>query len=98
MATANAGVGAGTTIGSTPDYINLYLQSGIAEDTLLYGSIRRANWAENQLFVHPHGGAATSSFTDSETYSLGIGRKLSDSFLRLPLSGEPKGSSFRPRL
>ena len=95
LATANAGVGAGTTIGSTPDYINLYLQSGIAEDTLLYGSIRKANWAENQLFVHPHGGNATSSFTDSETYSLGIGRKLSDAFsASVTLSGEPKGSSF----
>ena len=94
LATANAGAGAGTTLGSTPDYINLYLQSGIAEDTLLYGSIRKANWAENQLFVHPHGGAATSSFTDSDTYSLGIGRKLSDSFsASVTLSGEPKGSS-----
>ena len=95
LATANAGAGSGTTTGSTPDYMNLYLQSGIAEDTLLYGSIRTANWAENQLFVHPHGGNATSSFTDSETFSLGIGRKLSDSFsASVTLSGEPKGSSF----
>jgi long-chain fatty acid transport protein len=95
LATANAGAGPGTTTGSTPDYINLYLQSGIAEDTLMFGSIRKANWAENQLYVYPHGGNPTSSFTDSETYSLGIGRKFSDNFSgSVTLSGEPKGSRF----
>ena len=84
----------GTTEGSTPDYINLYLQSGIAEDTLLYGSIRTANWSENQIFVYPHGGSATSSFTDSRTYSLGLGRKFTDNFSgSISLSGEPKGAS-----
>ena len=49
------------TKGSTPDYLNLYRQTGIAEDTLMFGSIRTANWAENQLYVHPHGGNPTSS-------------------------------------
>lgn len=95
LATANAGAGNGTTTGSTPDYLNLYVQSGIAKDTLMYGSVRTANWAENQLYVHPHGGNATSSFTDSETYSLGLGRKISDEFsASVTLSGEPAGSSF----
>ena len=95
LATANAGAGAGTTKGSTPDYLNLYLQTGIAEDTLMFGSIRTANWAENQLYVHPHGGNPTSSFTDSETYSLGIGRKFSDNFSgSVTFSGEPQGSKF----
>ena len=94
LATANAGAGAGTTKGSTPDYLNLYLQTGIAEDTLMFGSIRTANWAENQLYVHPHGGNPTS-FTDSETYSLGIGRKFSDNFSgSVTFSGEPQGQDF----
>ena len=93
LATANASAGAGTTTGSTPDYMNLYLQSGIAEDTLLYGSMRTANWSENQLTVHPHT-TATSSFTDSTTYSLGLGRKFTDNFSgSVSLSGEPKGAS-----
>ena len=80
LATTNAGIPDGTTLGSTPDYMNLYFQSGIAEDTLLYGSIRTANWSENQLYVYPHNNAATSSFTDSTTYSLGLGRKFTDNF------------------
>ena len=94
LATTNAGVPDGTTEGSTPDYMNLYFQSGIAEDTLLYGSMRTANWSENQLFVYPHNNAATSSFTDSTTYSLGLGRKFTDNFSgSVSLSGEPKGAS-----
>ena len=94
LATTNAGIPDGTTLGSTPDYMNLYFQSGIAEDTLLYGSIRTANWSENQLYVYPHNNAATSSFTDSSTYSLGLGRKFTDNFSgSVSLSGEPKGAS-----
>ena len=94
LATTNAGIPNGTTLGSTPDYMNLYFQSGIAEDTLLYGSMRTANWSENQLFVYPHNNAATSSFTDSTTYSLGLGRKFTDNFSgSVSLSGEPKGAS-----
>ena len=95
LATTNAsGIADGTTLGSTPDYMNLYFQSGIAEDTLLYGSMRTANWSENQLYVYPHNNAATSSFTDSSTYSLGLGRKFTDNFSgSVSLSGEPKGAS-----
>ncbi len=93
LATNNGTDGAGTTTGSTPDYMNLYFQSGIAEDTLFYGSMRTANWSENQLTVHPHT-TATSSFTDSTTYSLGLGRKFTDNFSgSVSLSGEPKGAS-----
>ena len=94
LATTNTGIPDGTTLGSTPDYLNLYFQSGIAEDTLLYGSVRTANWSENQLYVYPHNNAATSSFTDSSTYSLGLGRKFTDNFSgSVSLSGEPKGAS-----
>ena len=94
LATTNTGIPDGTTLGSTPDYMNLYFQSGIAEDTLLYGSMRTANWSENQLYVYPHNNAATSSFTDSTTYSLGLGRKFTDNFSgSVSLSGEPKGAS-----
>ena len=93
LATANASGTNGTTTGSTPDYMNLYFQSGIAEDTLLYGSMRTANWSENQLTVHPHT-TPTSSFTDSTTYSLGLGRKFTDNFSgSVNLSGEPKGAT-----
>ena len=84
----------GNTNASTPDFLNLYVQSGIAEDTLAFGSIRRANWSENQIYVYPHGGTATSSFDDSTTYNIGVGRKFSENFSgSISYSTEPEGSS-----
>jgi len=80
------------TKGSVPDYTTLNFQSGIANDTLLYGSVRKANWSANQLYVAPYSGA-TSSFKDSTTYSLGIGRKFSENWSgSLTYSTEKKGS------
>ena len=94
LATTNAGVGvAGNTTASTPDYMNLYVQSGIAEDTLAFGSIRKANWSENQIRVYPQP-TDTSSFSDSTTYNIGIGRKFSDSLSgSISYSTEPEGSA-----
>ena len=84
----------GKTTGSTPDYMTLNFQSGIAEGTLLFGSIRRADWSNHQLKVFPDPKAATSSFTNTTTYSLGIGRKVSDSLtIIVNYSTEPAGSS-----
>jgi long-subunit fatty acid transport protein len=42
----------GTIDASTPTYTNLYVQSGIAEDTLLFGSLRQADWGKKPGFVH----------------------------------------------
>ncbi len=67
------------TTGSIPDYQTINFQSGIAEDTLVFGSIRKADWSNHQIAVAPQTQAApTSSFSDSTTYSLGIGRRVSD--------------------
>jgi long-chain fatty acid transport protein len=69
-----------------PDYQTINFQTGIAADTLAFGSIRMADWKNHQLAVAPQTLAApTSSFTNSTTYSLGVGRKLSDD-LSLSLS------------
>lgn len=68
---------------SLPDRLTLNFQSGIAEDTLLYGSIHQAKWATAQITV-PTGLATTSvssSFTDTTDYSLGVARKMSDSLV-----------------
>ena len=73
------GAATANTTASVPDYRTLNFQSGIAEDTLLYGSIRQADWSNHQVAVAPQTQAApTSSFSDSTTYTLGIGRKISD--------------------
>jgi long-subunit fatty acid transport protein len=81
LATTGGLLGAATanTTASTPDYRTLNFQSGIAEDTLLYGSIRQADWSNHQVAIAPQTQAApTSSFSDTTTYTIGIGRKISD--------------------
>jgi long-chain fatty acid transport protein len=84
--TGGLNAGTGTTQGSLPDYQTINFQTGIAADTLAFGSIRMADWKNHQLAVAPQTLAApTSSFTNSTTYSLGVGRKVSDD-LSLSLS------------
>ena len=48
----------------------------MAEDTLVFGSIRRADWSNHQIAVAPQTQIApTSSFSDPTTYSIGLGRQ-----------------------
>jgi hypothetical protein len=77
---------------SFPETTTLNFQSGIAEDTLLYGAIHQGKWSTAQIIVpeNPNGinpatGAAdalvspiSSSFDDKIHYSIGVGRKVSD--------------------
>ena len=73
------GAATANTTASVPDYRTLNFQSGIAENTLLYGSIRQADWSNHQVAVAPQTQASpTSDFSDSTTYTVGIGRKISD--------------------
>jgi len=66
----------GTIDASTPDYINLYVQSGIAEDTLAYASARQASWKSSQVtFTHPEGnstalGGAAADADKGTAYTL----------------------------
>jgi len=90
--TGGLNAGTGTTQGSLPDYQTINFQTGIAADTLAFGSIRMADWKNHQLAVAPQTlagtgvfGGPTSSFSNSTTYSLGVGRKVSDD-LSLSLS------------
>ena len=81
LATTGGLLGAATanTTGSIPDYQTINFQSGVAEDTLIFGSIRKADWSNHQIAVAPQTQAApTSSFSDSTTYSIGLGRRISD--------------------
>ncbi|MEM9344116.1 MAG: outer membrane protein transport protein [Pseudomonadota bacterium] len=75
---------ASTTTVETPDSVNLEFQSGVAEDTLVFGSIRWVDWSEFTLdptawntFVT--GGRPLVSYGgDYVTYTLGVGRRLND--------------------
>ena len=83
----------GTATASIGDAMSLNFQTGIAEDTLLFGNIRRSSWKDNQVKVPtPAGLAQVSSFSDGDSYSLGIGRKISDD-LSVSISGFYDGSS-----
>ena len=94
-ATAKGGAAAtGTATASIGDAMSLNFQTGIAEDTLLFGNIRRSSWKDNQVKV-PFTGVGlqqVSSFSDGDSYSLGIGRKISDD-LSVSISGFYDGSA-----
>ena len=72
--------GASTTTVTTPQAVNLDFQSGIAENTLLFGSIR---WAEYSVVIVDPLGFPGDSLTDIEdgfSYTLGVGRQFTEDF------------------
>jgi len=74
--------GDGTTEITMPQSVNLDFQTGLSATTLLYGSVRWADWGGWQV-APPGFSAATGepllSFgSDAWTYRLGIGRQLTE--------------------
>ena len=67
---------------TVPQTITLNFQSGIAEDTLLFGSIHQADWDTAQINIPANNNAKEikTKFASRTAYSVGIGRKLTDSF------------------
>ncbi|SEQ15378.1 hypothetical protein SAMN05428995_10351 [Loktanella sp. DSM 29012] len=67
-----------------PDVFTLDFQSGVAADTLVFGSIRHAKWSDWE--VRPAGYQAitgdrvTGIDDDVTTYRLGVGRQINDQF------------------
>lgn len=83
----------------TPRSWTLEGQTGIAADTLLFGSIRWVKWSEfvvdNAVFPIPRGaGVPLVELEDTTTYTIGIGRKFTEnwsgsvSFLYEPSKGD----------
>jgi len=65
-----------------PETLIVDFQTGIAKDTLLFGSITHGKWSDAQI-VSDTGSAfskISTEFGDSTGYTLGIGRRLSDKF------------------
>jgi long-subunit fatty acid transport protein len=62
-----------------PESINLDFQTGIAADTLLFGSVRYVAWDGFSLDDSIEG-SILSYDDDVYTYNIGVGRRLSDSF------------------
>ncbi|UOA27440.1 outer membrane protein transport protein [Pseudosulfitobacter sp. DSM 107133] len=74
-----------TTQIETPQSVNLDFQTGIAQDTLLFGGIRWAEWSEFDIspanYATLTGGASLVSYADDVlTYTLGVGRRLNDNW------------------
>jgi long-subunit fatty acid transport protein len=69
----------------TPQSVNLAFQTGVAADTLVFGGVRWVDWNDFDLtpsqFQTRTGGASILSYQDDvTTYTLGVGRKLNDTW------------------
>lgn len=67
----------------TPRSWTLEGQTGIAEDTLLFGSIRWVNWSEFRVDPPIFYGLVNSGLVeleDSTTYTIGVGRRFTDAW------------------
>lgn len=90
---STAALGAGrtsTTNVNTPQSLNLEVQSGVAEGTLVFGSVRWVDWSAFDISPADYatvtgGGSLVSYDSDTITYSLGVGRRIND---KLSLSAQ----------
>ena len=64
-----------------PQSVNLDFQTGVAADTLLFGSVRWVEWTKTQInsFGYPDN-PIVGYDNDTFTYNLGVGRRFSDVF------------------
>lgn len=72
-----------TTNIDTPQSVNLEFQTGVAEDTLVFGSVRWVDWTGFNIRPADYatltmGGSLVAFASDTVTYSLGVGRRLND--------------------
>ncbi|PHQ70270.1 MAG: aromatic hydrocarbon degradation protein [Paracoccus sp.] len=75
--------GESTTTVNTPESWNLEFQTGVAPQTLVFGSVRWVNWSEFRVdpanFVAVTGGGLVE-LEDTTTYTLGVGRQFSENW------------------
>lgn len=63
-----------------PQSVNLEFQSGIAQDTLVFGSIRWQDWSEFDITPVALGAPLIDYESDYTTFNLGVGRRFSDAW------------------
>ena len=82
--TENISAAVTTTTTKTPRSVNLDFQTGVAAGTLVFGQIRWVDWTQMVLtpatFGAATGGASLINLEDTITYTLGVGRKFSDTW------------------
>lgn len=88
----------------TPQSVNLEFQSGVAKDTLVFGSIRWVDWSNFVIAPTVYstltgGGALVSYDNDTITYSLGVGRRLNENWsVAASVGYEKPGGGFSANL
>lgn len=94
-----------TTFETTiPQSVNLEFQTGVAADTLLFGSLRWVDWSEFDVtppaFAAATGGASLASLdSDYITYTVGLGRKFSEQWSGAVILGyEPASGDLQGNL
>lgn len=69
---------------TTPQSVNIDFQSGVAANTLVFGSVRWVDWTSFDfspvIYSAATGGPLISYDSDVFSYTLGVGRKFSDTF------------------
>jgi long-chain fatty acid transport protein len=74
----------GTFETEVPQSLNLEFQTGIAKDTLLFGSIRWVEWSAFEIapsfYTTAAGSPLVSYASDRITYNLGIGRRFNENW------------------
>ena len=85
---------------TTPESFNLDFQTGIAENTLLFGSLRQVKWTQMALCPDAYKaatGACLKEFKSNTTsYTLGVGRKFSDSWSGAVTYGKESAGNDKP--
>ncbi|MDD9729897.1 outer membrane protein transport protein [Mameliella sp. AT18] len=99
-----------TTGIKTPQSVNLEFQTGIAPDTLLFGSVRWVDWSEFEIRPTDYdaltgalaggpGVALVSYQDDTITYNLGVGRRFNENWAgSVSVGYEPANSNFASNL
>ena len=68
---------AGDLSAKMPESVNLDFQTGVAANTLVFGSVRWAGWSDASI-TDTLAGELVSYDEDTVSYTLGVGRKFSD--------------------
>jgi long-chain fatty acid transport protein len=87
--------GGNTLTANLPESVNLDFQTGIAADTLLFGSVRYVAW-DGFMLVDSNNPTLVGNILayddDVYTYNIGVGRRLSDAFSASFAIGYEKGT------
>ena len=83
-----------------PQSVNLEFQSGIAENTLLFGSVRWQDWSAFDIVPAGLGGAELINYeSDYYTFRLGLGRRFNENWSGAVTSGyEPSTGDIQGNL